>query len=117
MPNRSYEKGRRAEYRVKAYLENLGYWVTRSAGSHGVDLVAIRKGWVTLLVSVKAGKARETLKEREALKEVRERTGAVVRLARVDPILSFASLDDPKKTKQVAISRSQNATTELRLTQ
>ena len=43
----SYAKGRRFEYSVKNKLEKAGFYVVRSAGSHGAfDLVAIRKGIV-----------------------------------------------------------------------
>jgi len=39
-----YHKGRNFEYRVKKYLEKKGYFVVRSAGSHGIfDLIAIEK--------------------------------------------------------------------------
>jgi Holliday junction resolvase len=42
MPNRNYITGRNFEYRVKAYLESLGYFVMRSCGSKGVyDLIAV----------------------------------------------------------------------------
>ena len=42
MGNKSYIKGRNFEYRVKKYYENKGYYVIRSAGSHGIfDLIAI----------------------------------------------------------------------------
>ncbi len=37
-----YKKGVRKEYQLKHRLEKLGYFVVRSAGSHGAaDLVAI----------------------------------------------------------------------------
>lgn len=55
----NYEKGRAYEYRVKKKLEDEGWTVLRSAGSHGfADLVAIRQhpttkwegmGWPTKL--------------------------------------------------------------------
>jgi Holliday junction resolvase len=39
-----YHKGRRFEYQVKKWLEDKGYIVLRTAGSHGfADLVAIGK--------------------------------------------------------------------------
>ena len=42
MPNRNYQRGRAFEYRVKYYLEKLGYYVVRSYASKGLfDLVAI----------------------------------------------------------------------------
>jgi Holliday junction resolvase len=44
MPNPNYEKGRRLEYKIKRKLEKEGLFVCRSAGSHGVDLVAIEPG-------------------------------------------------------------------------
>ena len=60
-------KGRRAEHRARALLEELGYTVTRAAGSKGlVDLVA----WdaVSLrLVSVKSGTTYASSIEREGL--------------------------------------------------
>lgn len=45
MPNRNkrYRKGVEAEYRLKRYLEEAGWTVVRSAGSHGFwDLVAFK---------------------------------------------------------------------------
>ena len=41
MTNPKYVRGRNLEYLIKEKLENEGYFVTRSAGSHGVDLVAL----------------------------------------------------------------------------
>lgn len=42
MPNKNYQKGRNFEYRVKGYLEKMGYYVVRSFASKGVfDLVAV----------------------------------------------------------------------------
>jgi Holliday junction resolvase len=39
-----YHKGRRFEYQVKRWLEDKGYLVLRTAGSHGfVDLIAVGK--------------------------------------------------------------------------
>ena len=49
----NYSRGANFERRVKKYLENGGYLVIRSAGSHSpVDLVALRAGEV-LLIQVK----------------------------------------------------------------
>jgi len=40
----SYRKGASLEYKVKAELEKQGFFVIRSAGSHGLaDLVAIKR--------------------------------------------------------------------------
>jgi Holliday junction resolvase len=42
MPNKNYLSGRRKEYKIKRQLELEGWYVLRSAGSHGfADLVAI----------------------------------------------------------------------------
>jgi len=53
MPNRNYISGRNFEYKVKKYLEENGYLVFRSAGSHSIaDLIAICKT-DTLLIQCK----------------------------------------------------------------
>lgn len=45
MPNKNYQKGRRKEYKIKKELEESGYIVLRTAGSHGfADLIAIKPG-------------------------------------------------------------------------
>lgn len=42
MPNKNYINGRNFEYKVKKIWEDQGYYVIRSAGSHGIaDLVAL----------------------------------------------------------------------------
>ena len=44
MPNKNYKRGRTLEYDVKALLEQGGYTVVRSAGSHSpFDLVAVKE--------------------------------------------------------------------------
>ena len=49
-----YRKGTDFERRVKHELEDAGWFVVRSAGSHGpVDLVAIRAGSPTMLIQCK----------------------------------------------------------------
>jgi len=51
-----YRLGRRLEYRIKKLLEEHGYEVIRSAGSHGRwDLVAVKDG-IVRLIQVKRGK-------------------------------------------------------------
>ena len=45
-----YAKGRRIEYEIMYMMQKKGYYVIRSAGSHGmIDVVAIRKGEVRLI--------------------------------------------------------------------
>ena len=59
----NYQNGSAFERRVAAILERHGYYVSRSAGSHGVaDLVAI-KAWQILLVQCKGGKGTIPLPE------------------------------------------------------
>ena len=47
-------KGTRIENEFKCYFEKWGYLVTRAAGSFGIDLVAMKKGYKPLLINVKA---------------------------------------------------------------
>jgi len=50
---KSYIKGRRLEYKVKKLLEDKGYYVIRSAGSHGsADLIA-GNGYEVMLIQCK----------------------------------------------------------------
>ena len=51
-----YRKGSDFERFVKYQLEEEGWFVVRSAGSHGpADLVAIKGGFKTMLIQCKAG--------------------------------------------------------------
>lgn len=56
MVNKNYVNGRRFEYKVKKYLEKMGFLVMRTAGSHSpFDLVAVEsynKGLVTSTTSI-----------------------------------------------------------------
>jgi len=69
-PVTAYERGRRAEYRVRYVLQSQGYLVVRSAGSKTpVDLVAINPSTrEILLIQVKSGRSKLTPEEREALR-------------------------------------------------
>ena len=43
MPNQKYRRGAAVEYKAKAFLENHGFHVMRSAGSKGIfDIVAFK---------------------------------------------------------------------------
>ena len=68
MPRSTYRKGARYEYYVKQKLEEKGYLVVRTAGSHGpFDLIAIdTQKREILLVQVKKSKYIPN-KEKEAL--------------------------------------------------
>jgi Holliday junction resolvase len=69
VPRSPYRKGARYEYYVKRLLEEKGYLVFRTAGSHGpFDLIAFDgQNKVILLVQVKKSKYISN-KEKEALK-------------------------------------------------
>ena len=58
MPNKNYERGRRAEYRLQHQLQALGQVVLRTAGSHGfADLVSVDPDTgVATFIQVKATK-------------------------------------------------------------
>jgi hypothetical protein len=55
-PGGQYRKGYAFEIVVRKELEKRGLFVARSAGSHGVDLVAVNQGGMVTLVSCKAYK-------------------------------------------------------------
>jgi len=73
MPSKAYDKGRRAEYKVRYVLQGQGYIVVRSAGSKSpIDLVAINPSTKRiLLIQVKSGKSRLRPEEREVLRNLR----------------------------------------------
>lgn len=49
MPNKKYIRGANFERKIKKQFEEKGYYVMRSAGSHGAaDLIAIKKNQITL---------------------------------------------------------------------
>lgn len=70
MPNKNYTNGVRREYQTKKVLEERGFLVLRSAGSHGAfDLVGISYAdGEVLLVQVKSGGALTPDEKREIQK-------------------------------------------------
>ena len=46
-------KGTKLEHEFKEYFEKWGYYCIRSAGSFDVDLIALKKGCLPLIVNVK----------------------------------------------------------------
>ena len=72
MSNKNYQSGRNFEYRVKKYLEKIGYYVMRSAGSKGqIDIMAVPtlsncEGSNVLLIQCKHG-PKISKKERDEL--------------------------------------------------
>ena len=81
---KAYLKGRRIEYKCKRELEELGYTVLRSAGSHGpFDLIAIHPAMKTiLLIQVKARELRPS-ELRRLLEELRKYNGSYTVEARI----------------------------------
>lgn len=64
-----YRRGRAFEHRVKAALENDGYWAQLAPGSKGIDIIANKHGqW--LVVSVKRTNGTISPIERETLLDV-----------------------------------------------
>jgi predicted AAA+ superfamily ATPase len=71
MTNKNYRTGRRIEYKTRDYLKEhgRGYFVYRTAGSHGeVDIIATSRAHVRF-IQVKYGK-RPTKADREKAREV-----------------------------------------------
>jgi Holliday junction resolvase len=66
MPNRNYVNGRAFEYKTKKKLEQMGYTVFRTAGSHSkVDLIAYDiEHRVVWFIQCKAGHLSEKERER-----------------------------------------------------
>lgn len=68
MGNNNYARGAAFEREVKAYLESLGWFAGRSAGSHGlVDVFAIDNHTTVWFIQCKTGKARMSKADQEAL--------------------------------------------------
>lgn len=69
MPNRNYLRGRQFEYQLKKDLEENGWTVLRTAGSHGfADLIALKEDQIRFYqCKVIKGKKRVT---KEQFKDV-----------------------------------------------
>ena len=59
MPNKNYERGRQAEYRVIQELREQGYTAIRTAGSHSCADVVAWNNWCLRLIQVKTFKKYE----------------------------------------------------------
>lgn len=78
---KNYLKGRTFEYRVRDFLQQKSYFVTRSPRSKGVaDLVAIRKGEI-LLIQCKVTNHFKSSSEKNELLKVSQEIGATPILA------------------------------------
>lgn len=68
MVNKGYERGRAFEYKMMTYYRRRGYYVTRSAGSHGAaDLVAVKKNERPIFIQCKTGTAKVDMDEHNKL--------------------------------------------------
>jgi len=96
MPNRNYQRGKSFERRVASIYERMGWFAQMSAGSHGVDVVAMAPlEWAVLPYGVYAqtqakhfthcrnwkSRGRMSPEERQAAIEQASRHGAVPMLA------------------------------------
>jgi hypothetical protein len=78
---RGYRSGANFERELKHELEGIGYYVIRSAGSHGqADLVALKRGVPPILIQCKL--SNWTNAEREQLEEAASYLGAIWIMAR-----------------------------------
>jgi hypothetical protein len=88
-------KGRRVEHRVRAVLEQQGYWVMRAAGSKGAcDLIAKKPG-MEALISIKSNgyPSQEELINLAAIPDSGNSVRWVIRWPdRADPVLRVVSL-------------------------
>jgi len=79
--NKNYVKGANFERNVKKFYENLGYFVIRSSGSHGVaDLVAFpplsnMQEWQPILIQCKNTTRAYLPEDMKNLKTVAEKYG------------------------------------------
>jgi Holliday junction resolvase len=72
MSNKNYIRGRSKEYLAKKELENEGYYVVRSAGSHSiVDLFAFSVGEIKFIQIKRQKVAAQYTTELEALRELK----------------------------------------------
>ena len=80
--NKNYVQGRAFEYKVVTIFRRKGYFVVRSAGSHGVaDLVAHKKGKVPLFIQCKAGSGGISREEQNELFQTASESDAIAVVA------------------------------------
>lgn len=92
MPNKKYVSGRAFEYRVRDFFSRRGYYVTRSAGSHGIgDLICLKKGHI-LMIQCKL-KGQISAEEKESLSHIADKVGAEPIIAsKKEGVLFFESI-------------------------
>lgn len=83
-------KGSNLERDIKRYFERWGYIVTKSGGSFGIDLIAIKKDLPPILINVKWLRKYLSKKEREELLKDAEKTDGI-------PLLAYKHVPKGKK--------------------
>ena len=64
--NKKYVRGRAFEYNIATVFRRKGYYVMRSAGSHGpADLIAVKKGRSPIMIQCKTGETKISMEERD----------------------------------------------------
>lgn len=100
----NYSKGAAFERRVKKQLERLGYYVIRSAGSHGyADLAAFQAHRRPLLIQCKYGSEPDFKEEFHKLRALYNLTNARVVLAHGIPHKGVDFYDGITKEKMVIV--------------
>lgn len=93
--NKNYVSGRNFEYRVATIFRRKGYYVTRSAGSHGVaDLVAVKRGRKPVFLQCKHGEGGISIEEQNTLFKTALEVGAI-------PIVALGECRKPTVFKQI----------------
>lgn len=98
---RSYEKGRRFEYLVKEKLEQAGYMVIRSAGSHSpFDLVAVGKEDIMFIQCKNSVGRAELMKTMEKLRKIKNKFFPVTKKIKV---LMIYKEDGTRKLEYIVV--------------
>ena len=109
----NYAKGRAFEYRVKKALEERGYYVIRSAGSHSItDLLAFDSKCRIYLIQCKYGKARLSKEEKAKIIETLKKFPRLTFLLAVNESgLTFYRLEvkNDRKTKRSLVIKRLNS--------
>jgi len=93
--NKNYTVGRNFEYAIATFFRRKGYFVTRSAGSHGIaDLVAIKQKKRPLLIQCKRGASGITKEEQNELFETALEADAI-------PIVALKEDRKPRVFKEI----------------
>jgi len=80
--NKKYVRGRAFEYKIATIFRRKGYYVMRSAGSHGpADLIAVKKGYLSLMIQCKTGETKISMQERDIFYLASKEAGVIAIVA------------------------------------